>query len=93
MRRVLRWVGIGNLAVVVVMALFGAYGIRTTVSPKVFLIYWSVFFILLMGALVLAMFDALTTMVSFKKEHERLREAVTKQLREAGNLDSQPKRN
>ena len=93
MRRVFRWVGIINLAIVVIMALYGAYGLKTSVSVRVFFIYWSVFFLLLMSAIVLAMFDALATMAKFKKEHEKLRESFKNHLMENSDTDSRAKLN
>jgi hypothetical protein len=93
MRRIFRWIGIIDLIIVVVMAAYGAYGLKTDVSPKTFFLYWSVFFILLMAAIVLAMFDALATMARFKKEHEKLRGVIRDQLRDAADLDSKAKQN
>ena len=93
MRRVFRWVGIINLIIVIIMAIYGAYGLKTTVSVKIFFVYWSVFFLLLMSAIVLAMLDALTTMAQFRKEHERLRESIRSHLMENTDTDSQTKQN
>lgn len=93
MRRVFRWVGIIMLAIVVLMAVFGAYGLRNTVSMRVFVIYWTVFFILMMTVIVLAMFDALATMAKFKKEHEKLRKAIRTLLQEDDDYNSSAKLN
>ena len=93
LRRVFRWVGITNLAIVVIMALYGVYGLKTTISARMFFVYWSVFFLLLMGAIVLAMFDALATMAKFKKEHENLRDSIRSHLQENSDSDSRAKLN
>jgi heme A synthase len=93
MRRVFRWVGIINLVVLILMALFGAYGLKTSVSVRTFFVYWSIFFILLMAAIALAMFDALATIAKFKKDHEKLRAAIRSHAQESGDLDSRAKLN
>lgn len=54
------------------MAIFGAYGLGTGVAPKTFYVYWTVFFFFLMGAIALAILDALVTMVKFRKEQKNL---------------------
>ncbi|GAB4353517.1 MAG: hypothetical protein Kow0099_37770 [Candidatus Abyssubacteria bacterium] len=73
MRFTLRVFGVVTLAVVVVMALCGAYVIDFDDAQGEFVTYWTVFFFLLLGVIVLAMLDAALTMVRFRKEHERLR--------------------
>ncbi len=93
MRRIIRWVGIIMLVIIALMAAFGAYGLRTTASMRVFVIYWTVFFILMMTVIVLAMFDALMTMAKFKKEHEKLRKAIRTLLQEAADYKSDAKLN
>ena len=47
-RRVFRWVGAAAIGIALLMALFGAYGLGSKVSIRVFYIYWSVFFFFLM---------------------------------------------
>jgi len=93
MRRVFRWVGIINLAIVVIMALYGVYGLKTTISARTFFVYWSIFFLLLLGAIVLAMVDALATMARFKKEHEKLRNSIGSHFQQNGDTNSRAKLN
>ena len=75
-RRVFRWVGVVALAIALFMAVLGAYGLDTRSSLRLFFVYWTVFFALLLGAIALAVFDALVTMVKFRKEHMELRKAT-----------------
>jgi hypothetical protein len=46
-----------------------------------------------MGAIVLAMVDALATMARFKKEHQKLRESIRSHLLENEDTDSRAKLN
>ncbi len=75
-RRVFRWVGAAAIGIALLMALFGAYGLGSKVSIRVFYIYWSVFFFFLMCAIALATLDALATVVWFSKEHMELHETA-----------------
>lgn len=71
----LRLAGVAALAIVVPMALLGAYVFDFTGSARSFFIYWTAFFVLLMSAVVLAVFDAAATIVRFRKERTKLRKA------------------
>lgn len=75
-RRLLRLVGIAAIALSLLMAVFGAYGLGTKVSARVFYIYWTVFFFFLMSAIALAVIDALVTMVKFRREHRDLKRKI-----------------
>ncbi len=74
-RFVLRSAGAAALVIVVSMALLGAYVFDFTDSARSFFIYWTAFFVLLMGVILLAMFDAAATIVRFRKERTKLRKA------------------
>jgi polyferredoxin len=89
LRRAFRWAGIIMLAATVLMALFGAYGLKTTVPVKMFFFYWTIFFVLLWCTIALATFDALLTIVRFRKEHKKLRESIGRQLRGESDTNSQ----
>ncbi len=52
------------------------YGLDTRSSLRLFFVYWTVFFALLLGAIALAVLDALVTMVKFRKEHMELRKTT-----------------
>jgi uncharacterized membrane protein len=71
-RFALRLFGVVALAIVVVMALCGVYLVNFTDSPGKFVVYWTVFFCLLFGVILLAVLDTLLTMWRFRKERERL---------------------
>lgn len=71
----MRSAGVAALVAVVSMALLGAYVFDFTDSARSFFIYWTVFFVLLMSAIVLAVFDAAATIVKFRKERTMLRKA------------------
>ena len=79
-RRVFRWIGIVVLMIALFMALIGAYVLKSTISVRFFFVYWTIFFLLLLSAIVLAMFDALATIVKFRKEHTELRKAIRNEL-------------
>ena len=72
-RRVLRTVGAITIVISLVMALYGAYGIDYTASARLFLIYWTIFVVMLMSAVSIAILDILMTIVKFRKEHADLR--------------------
>jgi amino acid transporter len=72
-RRVLRTAGTITLVISLFMALFGAYGIDYTASAKLFFIYWTIFFVMLMSAVGIAVVDILMTIFKFRKEHADLR--------------------
>jgi len=74
-RAILRTAGATALAIAILMALLGGHVLDFTESPRSFLIYWGVFFILLLSVIVLAMLDAIATIVRFRKEHTKLRDA------------------
>jgi Kef-type K+ transport system membrane component KefB len=84
-RRVLRRVGSIAIGTALLMALFGAYKVGSEVSPKVFYVYWTIFFVFLMSAIALAMLDALLTMIKFRKEREKLKRTAIQEL--AGKKD------
>lgn len=71
-RRVVRSAGIVAILISALMTLFGAYGPPADFSPKAFWVYWTIFFFFLMGAIGLAMVDAMITIVKFRKEHRDL---------------------
>jgi hypothetical protein len=79
-RLVLRWCGMIALVIALLMALFGAYGFDPRVSPKLFFVYWTVFFILLVGAILVAVLDALATIIKFRQEHMKLRKRIRNEL-------------
>jgi len=70
------------------MALMGIYALDFGESPRSFFIFWTVFFILLLSVLALAVFDAFSTMFNFLKERERLRKDFRRELQES--KDTQP---
>lgn len=80
-RRALRLVGVSTLAIVVLMMLLGVYVLDLSASPRVFFIYWGVFFILLLCVIVLAVFDALATVGKYRLERTRLHEALKRAQR------------
>ena len=80
-RRVVRSAGIAAILISALMTLFGAYGPPRDFSPKAFWVYWTIFFIFLMGAIGLAMVDAMITIVKFRKEHSDLREMAADAMR------------
>ena len=84
-RRVVRRVGSITIGTALLMALFGAYKVGSEVSTKVFYVYWTIFFVFLMSAIALAMFDALLTMVKFRKERGKLQKTARQEL--AGKED------
>ncbi len=84
-RRVVRRVGSIAIGTALLMALFGAYKVGSEVSTKVFYVYWTIFFVFLMSAIALAMFDALLTMVKFRKERGKLQKTAIQEL--AGKED------
>jgi hypothetical protein len=86
-RFVVRLVGLALLAVVVIMALLGAYVLDFSASARSFFIYWSVFFVLLMSVIAVALFDTVATIVRFRKEHAKLRSAFRRELRGENNAE------
>ena len=93
-RRVVRSAGTTAISTAALMALYGAYGLGVEVSARAFYIYWTVFFVFLMGALALAIMDALITVAKFKQERESLKEAAggtLSQPKESGGGDARPK--
>jgi len=77
-RRVVRWTGTTAITTSALMAIFGAYKVGTNVSPRVFYVYWTIFFFFLMGAIALAMVDGMITIVKFRKDHIELKR-ITRQ--------------
>jgi hypothetical protein len=82
LRFVLRSAGIAALAIVIPMALLGAYVFDLADSARSFFIYWTIFFILLLSAIAIAVVDTLLTIVRFRKEHMKLRKAFRRGLHE-----------
>ena len=80
-RRIVRSIGTISIVTSLVMALIGAYGLGASVSAKVFYIYWSVFFLFLFAAVMMATIDALVTMVKFRKEREDLKKMAGSAMR------------
>jgi hypothetical protein len=72
-RRAMRAAGASILALVVLMAVLGVFVLDLTTSVNAFFIFWSVFFLLLLLAIIIAMLDALATVGKFRGEHARLR--------------------
>ncbi|RJP26072.1 MAG: hypothetical protein C4520_01200 [Candidatus Abyssobacteria bacterium SURF_5] len=72
-RLLMRTIGAGILAVVVVMALLGVFVLDLTKSVNAFFIFWSIFFFLLLMAIVIAMLDALATIGKFRSETAKMR--------------------
>jgi hypothetical protein len=81
-RRVVRWAGTATIVTALFMAVIGAYGFGEDVTPRFLYIYWTIFFLFLMGAVCLAMIDAMITIAKFKKEHRDLRELARKAIRD-----------
>lgn len=80
-RRVVRSAGVVAILISALMTLFGTYGPPADFSPKAFWVYWTIFFLFLLGALGLAMVDAMITIVKFRKEHKDLREMAGDTMR------------
>jgi hypothetical protein len=72
-RRVVRWTGAVAITTALLLALFGAYGPPRDYSVDAFWAYWTIFIFFLMGAIGLAMIDAMITIMKFRKEHADLR--------------------
>jgi hypothetical protein len=87
-RGILRTTGIAALVIVILMALIGGHALDFTGSPRSFFIYWTVFFILLLSAIALAVLDAIATIVRFRKEHTKLRNTFRRELREGKDAQS-----
>jgi hypothetical protein len=93
-RRIVRSAGTTAISTAVLMALYGAYGLGVEVSARAFYIYWTVFFVFLMGALALAIMDALITVAKFKQDRESLKKTAggtPNRPKESGNGDARPK--
>jgi len=87
-RRALRTLGTITLVISLFMALFGAYGIDYTAFARVFFIYWTMFFVMLMSAVGIAVLDVLMTIVKFRKEHAELRTEFRSRSRKTGAHDT-----
>lgn len=85
-RLVMRLAGAVVLAAVLLMAVLGVFVFELKMSANAFFIFWSVFFLLLLIAIAIAMLDALATIGKFKIEHDKLRSAFQKEPE--GNLNS-----
>ena len=79
-RTALRLIGAVILVIVGLMALLGGFVLDLTTSPALFLIYWTVFAILLLAAIIIAMFDAVATIGKFKKEHAQLHDLFKQEI-------------
>jgi hypothetical protein len=84
-RRLMRLIGAAILAVVFIMALLGVFVFDVNSSPNRFFIYWTIFFLLLLSAVVIAMLDALATIGKFWGEHEKLRSDFHQELEKQSN--------
>jgi hypothetical protein len=80
MRLVLRSTGIVTLAAAALMAILGVYVFDFGASAKAFFIYWTIFFVLLLSAVTLAVVDTATTFIKFRKEHMKLHNSFRRQL-------------
>ena len=81
-RRVVRWTGAVAIVTALFLAVFGAYGLPRDLAPDALWVYWTIFFLFLMGAIGLAMIDAMITIVKFRKEQVDLREIARKAMAE-----------
>jgi uncharacterized membrane protein len=79
-RHALRLIGAVDLLIAGLMAVLGAFVLDIAAHPTLFVIYWAVFAILLLIALIIAMFDAVATIGRFKKEHAKLHDTFRKDL-------------
>lgn len=86
-RRVVRWMGTIAIAGAFLMAIVGAYGFGTDVTPKFLYIYWTIFFLFLMAAVALAMIDALITIAKFRKEHNDLKRMARDAMRDSADAN------
>ena len=87
-RGILRTAGTAALVIVIFMALMGGHVLDFTGSPRTFLIYWTVFFVLLLSVIALAILDATATIVRFRKEHTKLRNMFRRELRKGKDARS-----
>ena len=87
-RRVLRAAGTSTLVISFFMALFGAYGINYTASARLFFIYWTIFVVMLMSALSIAILDILMTIARFRKGHADLRREFASRTRKTDAHDT-----
>lgn len=87
-RRVVRTIGAITILISLFMALYGAYGIDYTASARVFFIYWTIFVVMLMSAVGIAVLDILMTIVKFRKEHAELRREFGKRARKSDAHDT-----
>lgn len=85
----LRTAGIVALVIVIFMALVGTYAFDFRGSPRAFFVYWTVFFVLLMSVIALAVLDAAATMFRFRKEHTKLRNVFRRELQGSKDAQSQ----
>ena len=81
-RYAMRVIGAGVLAVVVLMFVLGVFVLDLTQSVNTFFIFWSVFFLLLLAAIIIAMLDTIATIGKFRKEHAKLRSFFHHELHE-----------
>lgn len=87
-RFAMRLIGAGILAVVVIMAILGAFVLDLMKSFTAFFIFWTVFFLLLLAAIVIAMLDALATIGKFRQEHAKLRSTFHRKFNENNDSSS-----
>ena len=86
-RRVVRWAGTTAIVIALFMAIFGAYGFGTDVTPTFLYVYWTTFFLFLMSAVGLAMIDSMITIAKFKKEHSDLRQMARNAMRDSADAN------
>jgi small-conductance mechanosensitive channel len=91
-RFAMRLIGTGILAVVIVMAFLGAFVLDLTKSFTAFFIFWTVFFLLMLTAIAIAMLDALATIGKFRREHAKLRSTFHRKLSENDDSSGNRKR-
>ena len=87
-RLILRWIGALTLVISLLMALYGAYGFDTSTSAGALFFYWTVFFVCMMSTIIIAILDALMTIIGFRKAHTDLRRSFSKNTRANSNSSS-----
>ena len=81
-RAALRLTGAVVLLIVALMAVLGGFVFDLAASAGLFLIYWTIFALLLLVAIMIAMFDAVATIGRFKREHAQLHDKFTQEFQE-----------